>query len=49
MQGLAQVDDGSGPRFGAEGLTIPLDRSRPKAVRCKLGLYYERMPNGRND
>lgn len=44
--GMAQVDDGSGPRFGAEGLTIPLDRARPKLVRSKLGLYYENLPDG---
>ena len=42
--GLAQVDDGSGPRFGSEGLTIPLEASNPKLVRSKLGLYYDRLP-----
>ena len=48
--GLAQVDDGYGPRFGAEGLTIPLEGKGQSArlVRCKLGLYYERMPSGAN-
>lgn len=46
--GLAQIDDGSGPRFGSEGLTILLDRANPRRVRCKLGLYYEKMPNGDN-
>jgi TLD len=30
--GLAQIDDGSGPKFGAEGLTIALERSNPKKV-----------------
>jgi len=44
--GLAQIDDGQGPRFGSEGLTVLLERSRPKQVRCKLGLYYERLPDG---
>ena len=46
--GLAQIDDGSGPRFGSEGLTILLDRAYPRRVRCKLGLYYEKMPGGSN-
>lgn len=46
---LAQVDDGGGPRFGAEGLTVPLDvNGEPRLVRSKLGLYYERLPNGKN-
>ena len=44
--GLAQVDDGGGPRFGAEGLTVALERSNPKLVRSKLGLYYDRLPDG---
>ena len=43
--GLAQVDDGSGPKFGSEGLTIPLNPEKnPRIVRSKLGAYYERMP-----
>ena len=42
--GLAQIDDGSGPKFGAEGLTIPLEGPNYKLVRSKLGLYYERLP-----
>lgn len=46
--GLAQIDDGTGPRFGAEGLTIPLQMPNPKLVRSKLGLYYERLPNEMN-
>ena len=45
--GLAQIDDGQGPRFGSEGLTILLERSNPKQVRSKLGLYYEVLPNGK--
>ena len=44
--GMAQVDDGSGPKFGAEGLTIPLLKAKPKLIRSKLGLYYENLPNG---
>ena len=43
--GLAQVDDGSGPRFGSEGLTVPLEASNPKLVRSKLGLYYDKLPS----
>lgn len=46
--GLAQLDDGSGPKFGSEGLTIALQQPRPKLVRSKLGLYYERLPDGGN-
>lgn len=45
--GLAQIDDGSGPKFGSEGLTIALEAARPKAVRSKLGLYYENLPDGK--
>lgn len=43
---LAQVDDGTGPKFGSDGLVIPLNSANPKLVRCKLGAYYERMPDG---
>ena len=46
--GLAQIDDGSGPKFGAEGLTIPLQSPNNKLVRSKLALYYEKLPNGDN-
>lgn len=48
--GLAQIDDGTGPKFGMEGLTIPLGRgsNNNKMVRSKLGLYYERMPDESN-
>lgn len=42
------MDDGSGPRFGAEGLTILLARDKPRQVRSKLGLYYDRLPSGVN-
>jgi len=45
--GLAQIDDGSGPKFGSEGLTIALDPTQPKLVRSKLGIYYENLPNGK--
>jgi hypothetical protein len=41
---LAQVDDGGGPKFGSEGLTIPLEKNNPRLVRSKLGLYYEKIP-----
>ena len=41
--GLAQIDDGSGPKFGSEGLTIPLQSPKNKMVRSKLGLYYEKI------
>lgn len=46
--GLAQVDDGSGPKFGMEGLTIPLRSPDNKKALSKLGLYYERLPSGSN-
>jgi len=46
--GLAQIDDGSGPKFGMEGLTIALQSPSNKKVRSKLGLYYERLPSGSN-
>lgn len=49
---MAQLDDGSGPRFGAEGLTIPLGamgkNSSPKKVLSKLGLYYENYGTSRS-
>jgi len=45
--GLAQLDyPESGPRFGSDGLVMPLDGSR--TARSKLGSYYERMPDGSN-
>lgn len=47
--GLAQIDDGSGPKFGMEGLTIPLEKASPKRVRSKLGLYYEYLPNNKGN
>lgn len=46
--GLAQIDDGCGPKFGMEGLTIPLETRNGKLVRCKLGLYYEKLLDGKN-
>lgn len=47
---MAQLDDGGGPRFGAEGLTIPLEARtgvNAKRVLSKLGLYYENLPGGK--
>lgn len=47
---MAQLDDGGGPRFGAEGLTVPLESRtgvNAKRVLSKLGLYYENMPDGK--
>ena len=48
--GMAQMDNGGGPSFGAEGLTIPFEKTaKPygmRLVRSKLGLYYENLPNG---
>jgi hypothetical protein len=41
--GLAQIDDGQGPRFGSEGLSILLEKSRPKRVRSKLGESIARV------
>lgn len=46
--GLAQIDDGCGPKFGMEGLTIPLQPPNFKKARSKLGLYYEKLPAGTN-
>lgn len=48
--GLAQVDDGSGPKFGIDSLVIPLGFTgkNPTLVSSKLGSYYERMPDGIN-
>jgi len=44
--GMAQMDDGGGPKFGPEGLTIALETANKGLVRSKLGLYYENLPNG---
>jgi hypothetical protein len=53
---LACVDEPeSGPRFGADGLHIPLRGDDPvsgalgaRVARCKLGPYYERREDGSN-
>lgn len=53
---LACVDEpGSGPRFGADGLDIPLRSDDvvsgvlgTRVARCKLGPYYERREDGSN-
>jgi hypothetical protein len=42
------MDDDFGSKFSMEGLIIFLDRTEPKRVRSKLGLYYEGLPNGSN-
>ena len=48
--GMAQMDNGGGPSFGAEGLSIPFEKTaKPYGlglVRSKLGLYYENLPGG---
>ncbi|KAK9805308.1 hypothetical protein WJX73_000164 [Symbiochloris irregularis] len=46
--GLAVIDDPDrGPKFGAEGLSIPLQpRDSPRAVQCRLGTFYHKMPDG---
>jgi len=54
--GLACVDEPeSGPRFGADGLHIPLRDDDvvsgtlgSRVARCKLGPYYERREDGSN-
>ena len=46
--GLAQVDDGTGPKFGMMDLACPLAGANPKRCMSKLGSYYERMPNESN-
>eukprot|EP00884_Botryococcus_braunii_P005326 jgi/Botrbrau1/14795/Bobra.105_1s0008.2 len=44
---LAVIDKGEeGPRFGAEGLTIPLETGKERLARCRLGTYYARRPDG---
>lgn len=47
---LAVIDSpGEGPRFGADGLSIPLKtvpKGSERIAKCKLGTYYERMPGG---
>lgn len=45
--GLALIDrPGEGPRWGAEGLTIPLAPSDPRLAKSRLGTYYARLPDG---
>mmetsp|Transcript_8211 Transcript_8211/g.13839 ORF Transcript_8211/g.13839 Transcript_8211/m.13839 type:complete len:86 (-) Transcript_8211:343-600(-) len=44
---MAVIDEPyHGPRFGADGLYIPLKGGNN--ARCKLGPYYERMPDSTN-
>lgn len=45
--GLAIIDSPDhGPKFGADGLFIPLERSTPRAAQCRLGTFYQRLPDG---
>jgi hypothetical protein len=45
--GLATIDmPESGPRFGADGLSIPLDPGNERMARSKLGPYYARRTDG---
>ncbi|CAM9233130.1 unnamed protein product [Chrysoparadoxa australica] len=47
--GLAQWDrPETGPFFGSDGLTIPLQAGSERRGTSKLGSYYERLPNGDN-
>jgi hypothetical protein len=42
---LAVIDAPSeGPRFGAEGLSVPLQPPDVRSARSRLGTYYERLP-----
>ena len=43
-------DPDRGPKFGAEGLNIPLQpKDNPRAVHCRLGTFYQKMPDGSPD
>jgi len=45
--GLATIDEPeTGPRFGADGLSIEMSPGRERTARSKLGPYYECMPDG---
>lgn len=44
---LATIDlPEDGPRFGADGLSIPLTKGSERTARSKLGPYYEKLPSG---
>lgn len=44
---LATIDiPESGPRFGADGLAVPLEDGSARKAFCKLGPYYKKMPDG---
>lgn len=48
--GLATIDEPeTGPRFGADGLSIEMNPGAERMARSKLGPYYEVMPDGRRD
>ncbi|KOO27209.1 hypothetical protein Ctob_003099 [Chrysochromulina tobinii] len=45
---LATIDEPeTGPRFGADGLTVFMRPGRERLATSKLGPYYEVMPDGR--
>ena len=45
--GLALIDrPGEGPRWGAEGLAVPLARADARRAKSRLGTYYARLPDG---
>ena len=45
--GLAVIDKAeSGPQFGAEGLTIPLQPGQERLAKSRLGTYYARRADG---
>mmetsp|Transcript_27733 Transcript_27733/g.111063 ORF Transcript_27733/g.111063 Transcript_27733/m.111063 type:complete len:172 (-) Transcript_27733:502-1017(-) len=45
--GMCVIDNPEqGPWFGAEGLVVPMYAGSERRARCKLGPYYERLPNG---
>lgn len=45
--GLAIIDKAeAGPQFGAEGLTIPLQKRQERVGKSRLGSYYARRGDG---
>jgi hypothetical protein len=37
------AEDGKGPKWGPDGLTIDIEE---RVAKSRLGSYYDRMPNG---